>query len=105
MRKPTYQQLQEENVVLHAELVDLRRQYAALEAKHHALLADKEQLAATISDLQTRLEQVERASHRQAAPFRVPEKNANAIPRNPVASRGTLAVTGTGRITWMSIST
>lgn len=83
MRKSTYEQLQKENTLLHAELVDLRRQYAALEAKHQATLAEKEQLAATISDLQTRLEQVERASHRQAAPFRVPEEKRKRDPKKP----------------------
>ena len=74
--KPTCEQLAEQNALLQGRVLDLERENAALKA-------DNQKLGETIAQLQQRLDEVERASHRQAAPFRIDEQRRKHDPKRP----------------------
>ena len=74
--KPTYEQLVEENALLRGRVADLEREILALRA-------DNQKLGETIAQLQQRLDDVQRSSHRQAAPFRIDEQRRTDAPKRP----------------------
>jgi len=74
--KPTYEQLAEQDALLQARVYDLERENAALKAEN-------QRPGETIAGLQQRLEEVERASHRQAAPFRIDDERRKQAPKRP----------------------
>jgi transposase len=61
---------------------------AAWETRYAALEADNTALRAQVAALQARVEELERASLRQAAPFRVPPEKRKAEPRRPGRKKG-----------------
>jgi len=73
----------------------LRREKERLEKENEALRKKRDQTEKNvqkanqrIADLQQQLEEAQRAAHRQAAPFRIPEKKRTADPKKPGRRKG-----------------
>jgi len=80
--------LRAENEALRAENEALRAENEALRAENEALRKETEALRKENAELKLRLEEAERAAHRPAAPFRVPESKRKSQPKKPGRKKG-----------------
>ena len=71
-----------------SQIEALRAELRALRAESEVLRAENEALRAENAELKLRLEEAERAAHRPAAPFRVPESGRKSDPKKPGRKKG-----------------